>query len=175
MWRIFLLAALLSVSITTASVNAEEKPLTLTASTSGDFAEGDSWYLSMNSAGQAELTIQAYPDAIRRQFVVSPQQRAALCETIESESFFDLAEEYGELVPDGSTQTLTITLGEHTRSIKVYYLMNWVDPTDREKLEEPDRALRILILTREWFVDPEAVNLSPYNQIVIDAVEPPPS
>ena len=36
---------------------------------------------------------------------------------------FELADEYGERVPDGSTRTLTVTAGDVTKTVRVRFLM----------------------------------------------------
>jgi hypothetical protein len=71
-------------------------------------------------------------------------------------------------VPDGSVDSLTVTAGGRTRTVRVHFLMNWVN-TDRTKLREPAQAVRLLVLLRGWFSDPEAVDLRKYDQKVLDA------
>ncbi|HMC63483.1 MAG TPA: hypothetical protein VKI65_00940 [Gemmataceae bacterium] len=155
----------------TAAWQLENDPLTIAASTVGAFGKGRSWYLSMNSAGQAELTIETYPERTRRQFQVSKEKLAALRKALRQEKFFDLSGEYGEQVPDSSTTTLTVTAGDHTKALKLHFLMNWAVSRDKARLREPARAVRVMLLIRNWFTDAEAVDLRKYHQMVLDAVK----
>lgn len=148
----------------------ENAPLTIAVSTVGRFAKGSSWHLSVNSAGQAELTIETYPNRTVRRFEVSKEQIAAFRKALLDERFFELAPDYGEQVPDGSTRTVTIVVGSHANTVKVHFLGNWVRG-DKSKLQEPSRAVRLLVMVRGWFDDAEAVDLGKYDKLVLDAVE----
>jgi len=149
------------------SVN--EAPLTIAMSNVGRFSKGHSWYLSVNSAGQAELTIDTLPDPIRRTFTIDAQQLTELRTALLDHDFFELANSYGELVPDGSADSITVTAGDMTKSVTLHFLMNWVSQKDVEKLRDPCRAVRIGMIIRDWFNDPEAVDLRRYDQMVLDA------
>ena len=94
---------------------------------------------------------------------------AGLRTTLETERFFGLADEYGELVADGSTQTITVQSGDKIKTVKLNYLMNWVHH-DPAKLTDPARAVRIWRHVRQWFDDDDAVDLGRYDQMVLDAV-----
>jgi hypothetical protein len=153
-----------------ADAPADEEPLTIAASTAGRFAHGSSWHLSVNSAGQAELTIDSFPERTRRRFEVPPDRLARFRQALREERFFELASDYGERVPDGSEESLTVTAGGRTRAVRVHFLMNWVH-SDRAKLREPARAVRLLVLLRGWFSDPGAVDLRKYDQKVLDAAK----
>jgi hypothetical protein len=152
-----------------AQYQLQNDPLTISASSIGRFANGHSWYLSVNSAGRAEITIDTFPKRTRREFQVPKEDLVALRKALVEERFFDLADEYGEHVPDGSTNTLTITAGDLTKTVRIRFLMNWVQ-SDRARLREPSRAVRIMVLIRGWFSDAEAVDLRRYDQRVLDAV-----
>jgi hypothetical protein len=143
-------------------------PLTVAASCEGRFSKGHSWRLSVNSSGQAEVTISTYPRPTRRQFQIPAPEWAAFRQALEEERFFELADAYGEQVPDGSTSTLTVTAGDVTKTVRLRYLMNYVR-NDNAKLREPARALRVQMLIRGWFADAEAVDLRPYDRRVIEA------
>jgi hypothetical protein len=145
-----------------------QAPLTVSMSTIGDFAEGNSWYLSVSSAGQAHLVIDTFPQRTTRLFTVSDQQLSALREALINERFFELADEYGEQVPDGSTCSLTVTVGDVTKSVEIHFLMNWIH-RDKAKLREPSRAVRVGLLVRGWFDDAEAVDLRRYDHMVLEA------
>jgi hypothetical protein len=143
-------------------------PITMSGSCLGYFGRKPcGWYLSVNSAGEAELTLQDGQNT-RRQFKVSPEQQRALQKAILDEKFFDLSEDHGDLVVDGSTRTLTICVGHMVKTVRVHYLMNG-GKGDAATLREPARALRLLMLVRSWIVDPDAVDLTKYDQKVLDA------
>jgi hypothetical protein len=169
MFRLILVAAALLAAFPGVSAAWDDAPFTMKVSTVGRFQEGSSWHLNVNSAGKAELTIDAPTGKIRRQFKVSNDQMAALRRAVAQAEFFELADEYGEEVPDGSTRTVTVTAGDRTKSVKVRYLMNWVQ-NDRDKLREPSRAVGLLVLVRGWFADADAVDLREYDRKVLEAV-----
>lgn len=148
---------------------SDDVPLTIAVSTVGSFAEGHSWHLSVNSAGQAELTVETVPVRTRKRFQVSKEQMAEFRRALTAERFFELGDEYGELVPCGSEDTLTVAAGRHAKTVKVHFLMNWVY-SDRARLREPSRVVRLLVLVRGWFNEPEAVDGRKYDRMVLDAV-----
>jgi hypothetical protein len=170
MYRVaFVVGVLLMTAVPSSALGDE--PLTLAASNVGNFAQGSSWHLSVNSAGKAELTIATRASKVRRQFDVPKEQLAVLRKALMEEKFFDLTDEYGQRVPDGSTQTLTVTVGDRAKSVKVRFLMNWIAANEKDKLREPSRAVRLLVLVRGWFADAEAVDLRPYDQKVLEAAK----
>jgi hypothetical protein len=148
----------------------KDAPLTISVSTVGRFAKGHSWHLSVNSAGRAELTVETFPEPTRRQFQVTKEQLAEFRKALIDERFFELTGEYGQLVPDGSEDSITVTAGRHSNSVKVHFLMNWV-LNDKAKLREPSRAVRLLILVRGWFDDEKAVDRREYDRRVLDAAK----
>ncbi len=175
MLRLPLSVPVLLLAISASSLAADESPLTIAVSNVGRFAQGGSWHLSVNSAGKAELTIEpsafGHKAQIRRQFDVTKEQLAAFQKALDDESFFDLGVEYGQRVPDGSTQTLTVICGNRVKSVQVGFLMNWVAANEKEKLRDPSRAVRLLVLVRGWFNDAEAVDLRSYDQRVLEAAK----
>jgi hypothetical protein len=147
-------------------------PMTISLSTWHDHPAKRPWTLSVNSAGQAELTIRTLPEARKKQFTVSAEDLAALRKALASENFFELQDQYGQIVLDGGHENITITVGDKTKSIRLDFLMNWVQPpADVEKLRDPARALRVVTLIRGWFDDPEAIDDRPYDKRVLDAVK----
>ena len=86
-------------------------------------------------------------------------------------AFFELDNEYGQIVPDGSMDTLTVVQGDRVKSVKVHFLMNWVNAGDQAKLREPARAVRLLMLVRGWFDDPQAVDQREYDQRVLEVLK----
>ena len=146
----------------------QDEPMTVAASCVGRFAKGHSWYLSVNSAGEAELTIAARPQQTHRKFVVPRQKLMEVRRAVEDERFLELTDEHGERVADGSTKMVTVTVGQRSKSVKLLYLMNWVQ-NDKAKLREPSRAVRVLMLIRDWFDDADAVDLRRFDRMVLDA------
>jgi hypothetical protein len=51
-----------------------ESPITISLDESGDFRSGSGWNLSVNSAGQAQLTVHSYPKPTTQEFQVSKTQ-----------------------------------------------------------------------------------------------------
>ncbi len=149
----------------------QDAPLTISISTVGRFAKGHSWHLSVNSAGQAELTIDTFPDRTRKQFQVSKEQLAEFRTALAQGQFFELGGEYGERVPDGSEQSITVAAGRDANTVRIHFLMNWVAAKDRAKLREPARAVRLLVLVRGWFDQAEAVDQRKYDRMVLDAAK----
>lgn len=147
----------------------DDSPLTLQASTVGRFGQGHSWHLNVDSAGQAELKIETYPVIVKR-FQITAEQMAEFRKALTDERFFELGPEYGDLVVDGSVDSLSVSTGPHTHTVKVHFLMNWVH-SDRAKLREPSRAVRLLVMIRGWFDEPEAVDLRKYDKMVLDAAQ----
>jgi hypothetical protein len=147
---------------------AEQQPISIVASTEGRFAQGQSWQLVVDAKGDARLRIDTFPDPINREFRVSPKELERLARAVDDQGFFDLKATYGEQVPSGSTDTLTITRGEQTKTVKIHFLMNWVQ-TAPEKLKEPAKAVRVFQVIRSWFSDPEAVDLRKYDDMIIQA------
>ena len=148
----------------------QEDPLTIAVSTVGRFAKGYSWHLSVNSSGKAELTIDTFPERTRREFQIPAERLEALRKLLLQEQFFELKDEYGQIVPDGSTDTITVIAGEEVKTVKLQFLMNWANH-EKSKVREPARAVRVLLLIREWFDDPNAVDLRRYDRMVVEAAE----
>ena len=94
-----------------------------------------------------------------------------LWKVFEGERFPDLADEYGRRVPDDSTSTVTITLGDRTKTVRLCYLGNWMRGQEESKLGELARAIRVVLVVREWFNEPEAVDERAYLKTVLDALK----
>jgi len=152
------------------SQRSSRTPISVIASTMGRFAEGHSWHLSVNSAGRAHLMIDTYPKPQSREFNISPEQINQLEKVLEKERFFTLQADYGERVPDGSTDTITIVRGDVARTVSIHFLMNWVHSAP-SKLKEPARAVRVFQVVRGWFNDKDAVNLKKYDDMVLQAAD----
>lgn len=134
----------------------------------GRFAERHPWSLNVNTEGEAKLVINTFPQETRREFNVSKEQLAELRNALIKERFFELAQEYGDHVPDSSTNTITMTVGDQTKIVNLLYLPH-SSYSDPKKMRDPARAARVLLLIRDWFDDKEAVDLRRYLRTVIDA------
>lgn len=150
------------------SLAAEQQPISIVASTEGRFAQGHSWQLVVDAKGAARLKIDTFPDSIHREFHVPPKELEKLARAVEDQGWFDLKPAYGGWVPSGSTDTLTVTRGKQTKTVKIHFLMNWVQ-TAPEKLKEPAKAVRVFQVIRSWFSDPEAVDLRKYDEMILKA------
>lgn len=153
--------------------NIQTLPITILMSE--DFGLSPGFYFSVNSAGDGEVSILDGPTNIAQQVKVTPAQLKELRDTLINEYFFNLNEDYGELVPDGGTQSLTICLGDHIKTVRIRFLGNWLANHDTAKLQEPARALRVWMLIRSWFSHPKAWNSSKHDQAVLDAVKTSPT
>jgi hypothetical protein len=148
----------------------EDAPLTISVSTVGRFGPGRSWHLSVNSAGQAELTIDTIPDGTRKRFQVSKEQMAEFRKVLADGRFFELKGEYGDQVPDGSERSITVTAGRHTHTVKVHYLRTST-AAERGTVREASGAVRLLVLVRGWFDDASAVDLGKYDEADLAAAK----
>lgn len=144
-------------------------PFTISLDNEGRFAEGSGWRLDVGSDSNAALEIRTFPKSTIRTFKLDSEQITELRAVLANERFFELDNEYGELVPDGSTQTISVQCGNTEKTVRLHFLMNWVHYNPR-KLVEPSRAVRIWMHVRKCFDDEDAVNLGRYDQMVVDAV-----
>jgi hypothetical protein len=144
--------------------------LPITISLSQDYGLSPGWYFSVNSAGEGQMTIPDEPDVVQSVKVSKPQLKQ-LRDLLVREQFFTLEDQYGELVPDGGMQTLTINVGEWTKTVRLHYLGNWIGDGDTAKLRDPARAVRVWMLIRRWFNLPDAIDSRVYDQRVLNAVD----
>jgi hypothetical protein len=150
-----------------------KQPLLISLNINGWFAKGFPWNLEITNNGKATLIIKSYPKHKKKSFIISPNQLKQLKEVIEREGFYDLNEEYGDLVPDGDTRIITINQGNQRKTVKLHYLLNLESEgkKGKEKLIEACRAIRIWMLVTSWFNDPDAVDIRKYDQRILDTVK----
>ncbi len=163
-----LLACMISAAVEPEKPIADKDSFSLTASAGGSSGNGN-WQFKLDSAGKAELyIIRTLNKPIRRQFQISKDEMAKLRKALNDERFFTLADEYGQRVPDSSTTTLTVKVGDKTKTVRTLFLHN---ESQRSKLPEASRVLRLNVLVRGLFNDPEAFDLRPYHQKLIDTAK----
>jgi hypothetical protein len=162
-----LLCALIAM-VALAGSQAAPGTVAVDASLVGYFGERHAWRLRVDGEGNATLSIDTLPKPTERRFVVPERELAALRTAVERERFFQLADEYGQRVPDGSTTKLAVRIGEREKTVTLRYLMNWVG-SDPARLQEPARALRVFQVIRRWFDDADAVDLREEDARVIEA------
>lgn len=131
--------------------------------------DGSYWYLSVNSAGAAELTIPDGSGLKHRSFVVARQKLAELAEALDRERFFDLDRDYGQFVPEGTTNSITVVKGNQANTVRLHFLGNWA-LSDQSKLVEPGRAIRIRMIVSSWFDDAETLHNREYYQKILDKI-----
>lgn len=139
--------------------DVSQLPLFVSCGVQGLFSSGEAWTLEVSPDGAAHLWVDGYPKLKERRFKISSAQFAELRSVMEKERFFDLGEEYGDSVPDGSTRTLSIKRGDAGKTVILRYLRR-EDP----KLQEIRRALRVWNTVRKWFDDKDAVDFRQYDE-----------
>jgi hypothetical protein len=167
---------LLSVYRSVSNSHIRRLPISLSFSTTGGLSRELSWYLSVNSAGQAVMKLGMTGDQGAHIFQITEKQFEELRYALIREKYFELDDEYGQLVSDSSEETMTISVGEYTKSVRIRFLMNYVNENRVDSLREPARALRIWKLVRNWFrhlqfqEKKEPINLSNNHEKVLKAV-----
>lgn len=146
-------------------------PISLTLNTDGQFANGWPWTLNVDDDGAASLRIDSFPTPVSRSFNVTQTQVEQLRSLLITERFFELDDDYGETVVDGSVRTISIRCGAQSRTVRIRFLMNWVHG-NTSRLHEPARAVRVWRCIRQWFDDAEAVDLARYDEMVLKASPP---
>ncbi|WP_425396508.1 hypothetical protein [Aeoliella sp.] len=143
-------------------------PITVKLENVGSFAEGESWSLELDADRIVHLNIGGYPSDNSRVFQITRGQVEELRDLLIEQDFFALDDEYGELVSSGSEQTMTVTCGEQSHTVKLHFLMNWAR-FEPDRLRDPARAVRVWRLIRDWFDDEEAADLRRYDDMVLNA------
>lgn len=146
-------------------------PITISASEVGRFRNGKSWYLSVNSAGQADLTIDNNRKGRVQRFQISDDQLNDLRRLLAfHDDFFLLDDDYGQIVPNGNTRTLTICVGGWTKTARLHFLGNWADLSQEDR-EGSRKAIIVWDRIRGWFEYPEAVDSRDADKQIFDTAE----
>jgi hypothetical protein len=147
-------------------------PMTLVIDHRGD-SPRSIWNLSANSGGSAILDAGLFDGKREAAFHFTSEQWADIREAVAAERFFELDDSYGDLVPDGSSQTLTIVIGGYSKTVAFNYL-RW-DPNDPNydaaALQEAARALRVYLAIRDCFPASTVSDERPYLQRALQAAE----
>ena len=134
------LVLLLIVTFST-QVFGQERPFPVTVALCGNGL--DAWYLSINSRGEAELIVDS-EKRYRADWTIPQDEWTEFAALVKEVDFFDLDGDYGQRVPDGGAVHLTIAGGRQSSSVNLYFLMNYINAKEIEKLREPARVLRLL-------------------------------
>ncbi|MEX0641200.1 MAG: hypothetical protein WD468_00785 [Pirellulales bacterium] len=147
-------------------------PITIAAASNGDYSNARSWYLSVNTAGQAQLAIEMPHELTLKSISVSQDQLNSFRRTLIREKFFQLGDkEFGEQVLDGSTQTLAISVGQHTTVVRIRYLAGLGSKSNDRDLEKARSAIRVFAEVRGWFKDGAAFDPRSYWTGVIGPLQ----
>ncbi len=108
------------------------EPLTIAASTLGEFSNGESWYLSVNASRKAYIQIWKQDGENEKEYVVQKKQFDEVRSLIEEQGFFDLKEnEYGQEFLDGGIQSICVTIGNRSKFIRIHNLSEAIDDTTK--------------------------------------------
>jgi hypothetical protein len=151
-------------------------PITVTLSDDGGMRVSDSWFATVNSAGAGLLEIRDLDSPERADFTVSESQFTQLREAMIAEHFFALPDEVGDAVPDAPTETITVVLGQYSKTVRIQYLGNLanVPPhiSSRQPQLEAARTLRVWLLARAWVNHPRASDSSQYARRALAWLDP---
>jgi hypothetical protein len=145
-----------------------ELPITISASEVGRFAKGKSWYLSVNSVGQATVTIDGDLNHAK-QFTVTPEQLAGIRQAAQFLDFFLLDGDYGEFSMNGDLRTMTVSIGKYSNTVRIHSFKN-IDLSDRTKLLRLMPVINSWNKIRELVTFPEAADSRSEDQLLSNAV-----
>jgi hypothetical protein len=151
----------------------ETRQITIAMCSDAGLSPND-WELSVNSDGQAVLLSEPYAKPpVSHNFQLSDEQQQRIRKLLISERFFELKNDYGDLVPDAPSQTLTIVIGGYSKTVALNYL-RW-DPNDPNynaaHLQEAARALRVYLAIRDCFPASTVSDERPYLRRALQAAE----
>jgi hypothetical protein len=122
------------------------------------------WCWSINSAGQAELTISTTaiegkfklmrPKSIRKELRLSADQMASIRKALRDARFFQLNKEYGPVYVHGGRSTLTVVAGRLSKSVTYCSSWGWASYFKEKRAEFRKAAPAI----RLWLKICEAVD-----------------
>lgn len=109
------------------------------------------WFLSINSAGEGELTSRITEDDTQVSFKVSPKAMAAFRVNLVKDRFFELKDKYGDIRIHGSTVYITIVCGEFTKRVQIEDFGRALREGDGKSLREGSRAVRCAIVAADLY------------------------
>jgi hypothetical protein len=134
------------------------------------------WYAAVDFTGNGLVEVRNLMSKDRGEFNVSDSQLAAFRETLIADRFFDLPNEVGDLVPDGSTESITVVVGEYSKTVHIHYLGNLANPSPQTSYRGPQleaaRAVRVWLLARSWFNHPGAFDGRKYARRMLARLDP---
>jgi hypothetical protein len=132
-------------------------PISIFASQTGKFKNGNAWSLSVGPAGHFDLNIQNVPKDYKEPLRLSSESSDRIRELLVADNFFLLADEYGEKDQEGHTKTVSVAIGKTKKTIRIHYRKDG-SLTIKDKAEEVPRALHTYNVIRSWFHVPVAAN-----------------
>lgn len=95
------------------------------------------WRATIRNPGDSTLTDSGKPTVVMS---IPPAKLARLRATIETERFFDLRSQYGDMVVDGPERAIEVRLGGRARTVKIYS----IPPTlSKKEAAEVDRVMKV--------------------------------
>jgi hypothetical protein len=151
-------------------------PMTITVSDYGGNRATASWFATINSAGDGLLDISNLDSPDRSEFAVAESQFTELREALIKERFFLLPDEVGSAVPDAPTQSITVVLGQYSKTVRIQYLGNLANVPPHVSSRGPQlaaaRTLRVWLLARGWFSDPRVPDRGSYDRQALGWLDP---
>jgi hypothetical protein len=92
-------------------------PITIAASATGGMQHEESWFLSINAAGDAALQVGLF-NASKKRFTVSADELDDFRKLTLQHEVFTLPTDFGEEVPDDFIRTLSITVGNRSAMLR---------------------------------------------------------
>jgi hypothetical protein len=114
-------------------------PITVSMSNNASYP----WYLSINSAGQAELSIDT-PTPNRHTFELSESDMEVIRKAIETKSFFEIDSQCGLAIPSSPITSITIVLGMRAHTVHLGSISALLRSGKQDGLEQPRRLIHIL-------------------------------
>lgn len=153
-----------------------EDPMTIAAGYTGTFNAGYSWFVSINSSGNASVHIQISNISVTSEFKVADSIIDEIKQAVSVPDFFSGPTSYGDVVLDGRTQSLTVVVGQESRSVRIEQIADYVNTqknTEKEtkELRDLSNLLRIMNCCRDCFSHPLAFESTTVNQRYITIID----
>ena len=134
-----------------------EEPITICVSSTPGFSNKCKWYMSVNSAGSAELTIATPDRFVRREFKIHPTKLDELHKAVIESEYFDLQRAVlGVDLIDGASDSITVIRGTKAKTVDVRRFGSRNIAPD--ELRDVKNVLNILSKMRALFDDESAAD-----------------